>query len=254
MSTFPELPDICWDVDTSCDPGFEDLDPDVQDRAIALATTTLYSLTAGRVGGCPKTVRPCVGHSACETSVYGPYTHGFYPLNWNGAWSNCGCTGGCVHNGLHLPPPVGRIDAVTIDGAALDPADYRLIDGRTLIRTDGSPWPATNDLTLPDTEPGTWSVTYLNAYPVDTNGAYAAGVLASEYAKACTTGKCELPTGVTQVARAGIVYTMTAGAFPGGFTGIRVVDAFIRQWNPSGHKSMPSVLTPQTGRGLHGWR
>ena len=254
MSIEPEVTDICWPVDTTCDPAWDEYDPDVQDRAIALATTTLYTLTAGRVGGCAKTVRPCQTPTNCESSVYGPYTPAFYPLNWNGAWTNCGCTTGCVHNGIELPPPVGRIEQVKIDGVVLDPEDYRLIDGHTLIRTDGEKWPTSNDLTLPDTEPGTWSITYLHAYPVDSSGAYAAGVLASEYAKACTTGKCALPSGVTNVVRAGITYTMTPGSFPNGFTGIRVVDAFIRQWNPRGQMTMPSVITPQTAKGLHGWR
>ena len=71
-------------------------------------------------------------------------------------------------------------------------------------------------MTLADTEPDTFSVTYLNGYPVDGLGAYAAGVLAMEFAKACTGGKCRLPAGVTSVARQGVSLQIATGAFPAG--------------------------------------
>lgn len=236
--------DVCWEVDTGCCTGFDDYDPDVQDRAIALATSTLRALTGYQVGGCPRTVRPCT--NGCDSN-YGNaafYSGSFYPLNWNGVWTNCGCGGGCIHNGLELPKPVGRIDRVTIDGVDLDPDEYRIIDGNILIRTDGQPWPTTQDMTKPDTEDGTWSITYLNAYPVDVNASYAAGLLACEYAKACSGGSCSLPSGVREIARQGITMTIAPGAFPNGLTGIRVVDAFIRVWNPHALKMPSSVVVP----------
>lgn len=255
MSDTPVEVDVCWPIDIGCCSAFEDYDMEVQDRAIALATSTLRSLTGNQVGGCPKTVRPCTG--GCDTfsgaqmwAGYGP----FYPLNWSGTWTNCGCAGGCIHNGLELPRPVGSVDRVTIDGEDLLDGDYRVINGNILIRTDGEPWPTTQDLTKPDTEEGTWSVTYLNAYPVDANGAYAAGLLACEYAKACSGQKCSLPAGVTEISRAGVTMSIASGAFPGGMTGIRAVDAYIRALNPKGLAAPSTVWVPPKRGGFFSWR
>jgi hypothetical protein len=97
---------------------------------------------------------------------------------------------------------------------------------------------------LSDTEPGTMSVTYLNAYPVDSIGAHAAGVLAMEFARACTKGKCRLPKGTRSVARQGVVYDIEPGLFPDGFTGIQEVDAFIAMWNPQARTSGSRIYSP----------
>jgi hypothetical protein len=69
-------------------------------------------------------------------------------------------------------------------------------------------------------------------------------VLAMEYARACSGGKCRLPTGVTSVVRQGVSYTVAAGAFPGGVTGIREVDSFIALWNPDALRQTPKVWYP----------
>jgi hypothetical protein len=250
--TEPTEVDVCWPVDTGCCNAFDDYDIEVQDRAIALATSTMRALTGFQVGGCPRTVRPCTTN--CD-SQWGnsPYYGNFYPLNWAGVWTNCGCQGGCIHNGLELPKPVGSVDRVTIDGVDLDPDEYRTINGNILIRTDGEAWPTTQDLTKPDTEDGTWSVTYLNAYPVDANGAYAAGLLACEYAKACSGSSCSLPSGVREIARAGVTMTIAPGAFPNGLTGIRAVDAYLRVWNPNG-LTIPSTVYVPGKRRFFTWR
>jgi hypothetical protein len=129
-----------------------------------------------------------------------------------------------------------------VDGVVLDESEY-FLDGSTLVRVGGE-WPVTQNMDLPDTEVGTFSVTYLNSFPVDGLGAYAAGILACEYAKACSGGKCKLPSGVTEITRAGVTMTITSGAFPGGLTGIREVDAYIMAWNPTHLRSKPTVWSP----------
>jgi hypothetical protein len=213
----------------------------------------MRALTGFQVGGCPRTVRPCITGCDSQHGSAAFYGGSFYPLNWAGVWTNCGCSGGCIHNGIELPKPVGSVDRVTIDGVDLDPDEYRIINGNTLIRTDGDPWPLTQDLTKPDTEEGTWSITYLNAYPVDANGAYAAGLLACEYAKACNGGSCSLPSGVREIARQGVTMTITPGAFPNGLTGIRAVDAYLRALNPNGLTIPSTVYVPGKKR-FFSWR
>jgi len=243
------LPDYCWPIDEGCCDTFADYDPSVQARAKALATQTLRALTAYRVGGCPITVRPC--KSSCMAGQPGWYWSGgswMTPYLWNGSWVNsCGCQTDCACTALEelvLPAPVGRIDSVLVDGQALPGTSYRLDNGNRLVRLDGGSWPACQDMALAPTEPGTMAVTYLNSYPVDGLGAYAAGVLACEFAKACSGKKCSLPPGVTDITRRGITMTITTGSFPGGVTGIREVDSYVMRWNPNHLTMAPRVWSP----------
>jgi hypothetical protein len=259
MTTAPEPvePGCPWPVDEGCLTGWDDLDDDLKDRSVALASETLRRLTGYRVGGCPVTVRPC--KKGCvdllvTPSYYDMLSYGggvsFWPhINADGLWVNsCGCQTDCGCSALceiRLPAPVGRVDAVKIDGDTLDADQYR-VDGDRLVYLGGGDcvFPACQDMELADSEPGTFSVTYLNAFPVDTIGAYAAGILANEFAKACTTGKCRLPSTVTSIARQGVSMDVVTGSFPNGFTGIREVDAFIGLWNPDALRQSPQVWSP----------
>lgn len=227
-----------WPVDPACfHEQWDTLDQTVRDRALALASSSLRRLTGYRVGNCPITIRPIPSKGACFVPYDGP-SSAFNPgINVAGNWMNncrwCPTDLGCA---VSLPAPVGRVDTVKIDGLVIDPTDYAVI-GNELVWMGGGecPFTGTQDLTLPDTEVGTWSVTYLNAYPVDSNGAYAAGVLAMEFALACTNDdNCRLPDNVTSIVRQGIAMEIRPGMFPDGMTGIREVDAYIALWNPRG--------------------
>jgi hypothetical protein len=242
------MDDFCWPVDTSCCPEFEDYDFDVQDRAVAFAGLTLRALTAYRVGGCPITVRPC-RTGACHG--YNPFFDGasFMPYLWSGQWFNCACTSADCHCGanlceIDLPRPVGFIGQVMIGGILVDPLAYRVDDGHLLVRTDGGCWPDCQDMSVNPPDFGTFTVTYLNALPVSPLGMYAAGLLACEYAKGCTGGKCRLPAGVTAITRQGITMDLVTGAFPGGLTGIREVDTYVYAYNPNHLPMVPTVWTP----------
>lgn len=261
MTTTPEVPvygGCPWPFDPACaGADWDTLDPAQRDRALALASATLQRLTGGRVGECPITVRPCKpGGYAHQTHMLPSYTP-FHPtIDRYGAWVNVGCCTGSncacdVVCSVLLPRPVTRVDEVRIDGAAVDPANYRISGGDRLVWTGGEPCPfrASQDLSKPDTEPGTFSITYLNTYPVDSVGACAVGLLAAEYAKAIRGAKnCRLPNNVTAITRQGISMELVTGSFPDGLTGIREVDAFIMLWNPGGLTTGPRVWTPDMGR------
>lgn len=247
----PDYDGCLWPMDPAClTPEWEALDDDVKYRAHALASSTLHRLTGRRVGVCPITVRPCKPTVACGVPYYDSPYGTFRPgMDLNGAWINsCGCTTPCGHQNIcevKLPAPVGRVDEVKVDGAVVPSTDYR-VDGNMLVYTGAGDclWPSTQDLSASDSEPNTFSVTYLNAYPVDSIGAYAAGVLALEFSKACTGGKCRLPAGVTTVIRQGVTLEITTGVFADGFTGIREVDSYIALWNPNGLQRQSTVWSP----------
>jgi hypothetical protein len=242
--TIPDLPSWSgcdWPVDPACLTDVWDATTDaVRARSISLASATLYRLTGYRVGGCPITVRPNRERACCGVLSAEVYQSPFmFPVNYGGVWSNVVCGYPTDERLVSLPLPIGQINEVKVDGAVIPPADYTISDGKYLawVGAGDAPWPQTQDWLVPDTEVGTFSVTYLNSYPVDGYGAYAAGLMALEFAKACTEkGKCRLPSTVTNIVRQGVSYELAAGAFPNGRTTIREVDAYIDQWNPKGRR------------------
>lgn len=250
----PEYGGCAWPVDETClGDEWDELSEQIKERAIALASSTLRRLTAFRVGGCPVTVRPCSPRGFCAPFVPFSGTSSWIDpgIGAAGLWVNaCGCSGGCaceITQAIELPRPIGRVDEVRIDGDVVDPADYAIREGRWLVwtGTGESPFPAMQNMNLPDTLPGTFSVTYLNAYPVDLLGAQAVGKLAAEFAKACKPkGNCSLPRNVTNVVRNGVSFTIQAGLFPQGRTGIDLVDAYIELWNPDHRSQATLVWTP----------
>ena len=214
-------------------------------------------LTAYRVGGCPLTVRPC--QAGCSERTWRTYpVVGFdgstpwFPVNLGGTWLNiaCGCLGSCGCSRVSevlLHGPASAVTRVRVDGDVLDPSAYDLHPGGRLVRTDGGSWPLCQNLDAPDTEPGTWSVTYTAAAQVDGIGALAAGALAGQYVRACSGSDCDLPKTVTQIVRNGVQVTMAPGAFPNGKTGIATVDAYLERWNPTGRRGrISSVWSPDT--------
>lgn len=263
----PAFSDSCWPVDVSCVadwddtvtiPGDPDADPPTEDteapkysdrekeHAAALAGQTMRMLTAYRVGGCPITVRPC--RSGCTWPAWQVYpVRGYvgstpwFPVNLGGQWLNIGCGHGdpcaCSRvSEVRLHGPASEVTQVKVDGVVLAADAYRLDPGGRLVRVDGEEWPLCQNLDAPDTEEGTWSVTYRQGVPVDGQGALAAGILAGQYVRACTGADCDLPKTVTQIVRNGVTMTMAPGSFPGGRTGIRAVDVYLERWNPGGHR------------------
>lgn len=243
----PEYAGCLWPVDPACfSDEWEAMDTAVQERALALASATLHRLTGRRVTNCPITVRPR-GGTSCFVPTTSPWGVGaaFSPgMTTTGRWvNNCGPTT-LDPIGARLPRPVGRIDEVKLDGVVLAPSNYLLVEGNLLVYTGNGPgWPVSQDVTLPDTEPGTFAVTYINGYPPDLLAANAVGVLAMEFAKSCTGRKCRLPSNVTSIVRQGVAMEIDPGLFPNGTTGIREVDVFIGLWNPRGQEPS-SIIIP----------
>lgn len=247
-----------WEPDPAClTDTWDALDPDVQERSLMLATSSLQMLTYYRVGTCPVTIRPCPEPPRCGC--------GFSPhLGEDGNWYN-----DCPHRAtckplseIDIPGPVGWIEEFKINGGVVDLSDgtdWRLDNGHLLVwQGDGdSPIPATQDLNKPDTEVGTYSITYSQSYPVLADGRLAVAFLAMEFAKACAPkGKCSLPRGVTSVVRNGVTFSIEAGLFPNGLTGIDIVDQYILKWAPAGAPTRtatvfdPSRLPPRRTSGV----
>lgn len=237
----------------------------IADRANAMAWSTLSALLGYRLSLCPVSLRPC--RQGCspktwdEASTLGSNYAGapkggvFTPYIANGMWFNgCGCTlgddCGCTSiQQIILPLPVGEITAVWVGGAMLNPSAYRVDNGTKLVRQDGGLWPMCQDMNLPIDHPDAFVVSYYPGLAPNDLLNYAAGVLATEYFKACSGKQCRLPSGATNVSRSGITMDIPSGLFPGGATGLREVDPIIRIYNPSGLVAPPRVLSPDSARG-----
>jgi hypothetical protein len=237
-AVIPGFSGCVWPLDPAClTDSWNTYDEATQLRAASLASATLTRLTAGRVGDCPVRLRPAPQNGCAAISwpyvagsVVGPAYGGFAFSLWRGR----------THpRELELPGPIYSVEEVKVDGVVVPEADYEVHNRTLLVYTgdDYDGWPAWQDLYLPTTEVGTFEVTYLNTAPVDSVGAYAAGVLALEFAKACAGGpnaKCRLPGNVTTMVRAGLAIDMVVGSFPDGLTSIREVDSYTALWARNG--------------------
>lgn len=220
-------------------------DADLLDSATELATSILFSLSGERYPGvCQRTVRPCYDPCNCG---WGQVLSRGHLVGWSaGRWTNdCGDRCGCgVQRRVRLAGiPARSIVQVKIDGVALSPSEYRLDAGGWLARTTGG-WPICQATSLPDTEPGTFSVTYTWGMEPPVSGREAAKALAAELYAACSGGDCDLNANIQSVARQGVSWTRGEMLAAGGVMGIQAVDVFLTTVNPKGMRRRPAVFSP----------
>lgn len=237
-------PCVPWSLCAGCCAEWENFTDDVQCRATAMAWGALRTLTAGRVGACPVVMRPCLSSPCdeCSSTVW------MRPHIRDGQWINtvcprprCSCEPMCE---IMFPGPVAEVTEVLWSGEPLPLSSFRLDNGHILVRQDGECWPSCQRLDLPLGAPCTLGVSYVPGVVPGIDGEAAAGVLACEFAKACTGGKCRLPAAVTSISRQGVSMDIDTGLWAGGLTGIREVDAFILSINPNKLTTPPMVWSP----------
>jgi hypothetical protein len=234
----------CCNVETSTGSIFDD----VADQASQL----LYELSGRQFSGlCAATsYRPpcdacwCGYQILSRGYVIGPWDYG-YPL-----YLCDSCMIACAPSRVKLAGyPVREITSVKIDGDTLDPSEYVIWNHRYLTRLDNARWPMMQDLTLPDTEEGTFSISYTYGASPPLMGQAAAAELACELYKMCAGATCALPNGTTRVTRQGIVIeklAFTSWAFRerSWRTGLPQVDAFLSAYNPGGIRRRPVFWAP----------
>lgn len=258
MSSPPPPGPCAWPIDPGCIPNFADYDAAEIARATTYATFVLDGLTGHQFGQCPVTVRPCGtgcgsfnGYMTWPANSPGPW---MVPYVIGGVWRNCACGGGCSclpACRTELDGSVAEITEVKVDGLVIDEDAYRLI-GQHLVRVDGGEcWPSCQDPSVPDTEIGTFSVTYVPGRLLPLAGQIAAGALAGEFLKACAGAACALPAQVASLTRQGVdvEFVSPTDVLTDGLTGIRDVDLFVRAVNPAGLQRRSSVSTPDIKRG-----
>lgn len=232
----------------------------VSGSALEAATEILYNLSGQIFDVCEFTVRPC-RHECVDAGFWGGGMSGYGPWwEWGsywprpaliaGSWYNLtcgGCTGVCSCTRISeawLPSPVSSVVSVKLDGQTLPASGYRVDDYRKLVRLGGLDWPICQDLTLADTEVGTWSVTVRVGETVPVIGQWAVGELACEIIKSCTGQACAIPRNATSVTRQGITidFPTFSELLTHGLLGLRWTDMFISTYNPNRLKAPPLVF------------
>lgn len=234
-----------------------------------VASETLYALSARQFSGpCgPVKVRPLSRPTDVDTR-YGNRGIGSGYLNsgqYGSAWG-MGGGGGLNRYGSSSPPqvdlgayPVTAVEQVKIDGVIIPSNEYLLEDYRILVRlrpsasatpTERWGWPVNQILDLPDTQPGTFSVTYYYGRTPPEAGKAAAAVLAYQLCLDAMGDESALPARVTSVTRQGVTVQVTdvIDIVAKGLLGIWAVDVFLKTWNPTGARLRPAVWSPDVGR------
>jgi hypothetical protein len=250
-------------------PGCGGLDPTLAATMATVASETLYVLSGQQfTGACgPVTVRPISRPIDADTR----FMANLVGMGWLSSWGTCTAygtplTGGVAHYGCSNPPeielgayPITSIDLVKLDGIVIPPNEYYLQDHRSLVRlrpsaaatpTQRFGWPTCQLMDLPDTEIGTFAVTYHYGVPPPQSGILAASVLAGQLGLDQSGSDTRLPRRVTSISRQGMTAMIVdvMDFLKEGLTGIYEVDLFLHWANPSGSKMRSFVWSPDIGR------
>lgn len=218
------------DLSKFCTPPASITDATVKNMILAAATRTLWERSCKQFGLCS-----IVRARVLPLCIHG-YTwragQGYYPTT---GYGTLGFGSGCACGGYQFLPidlgvaPVVSVDGVWINGAVLDPSNYRVDDWRRLVRTDGNTWGPTT--LQPD--PGgdnTIEVSWTYGIPVPDDGKMAAALLACKLSKEAA-GDCEPSANATQINREGVTITINP---PKGDTGIVLVEQWLGNFHCGG--------------------
>lgn len=230
--------------------------------AAEAATEVLYRLTAMMyTGACgPVTIRPVAR-----------------PLNndaraWLNAWGYGAYANG-VFQSFAVPPvvssfgpnylpvielfdyPVNEISEVKIDGVVIPPDEYELRAQRHLVRLRTSAtavpteiwgWPYTQVQDLPDTEEGTFSVTYTYGQDPGSMGRVACTALAVYLVLPQLGDVTQFPERVVTINRQGTTVQIASpiDMIAKGQTGIEEVDLWVLSVNPNKRRRQALVFSP----------
>jgi hypothetical protein len=242
-------------------------------EAAVAASQVLYELS-GRMftGDCgPVTVRPVSRPTDQDT-------RSSTPLGWFSVWGTASGYGAepagvLAHYGsrepptIRLPYPVTEILQVLIDGIVIpgpyDPdtqtGEWELRDFQELVRvrptasfspTQRWGWPTSQVMDLPDSEEGTFSVTFTFGTAPPAMGELAARKLGEYLVLPQLGDTTHYPKRIVQMSRQGVTAQVASviDILEKGSLGIWEVDAFILAVNPKKLQQQAVAWSPDTGR------
>lgn len=151
------------------------------------------------------------------------------------------------------PGPVSSIETVTVNGAAVDAAEYALVDARWLVKVDNSPWPGPP--TQPYVSPSPIVVDYVAGAAVPSLLAEAAAIMAHHLVSDQVGGAWKLPKYWQSFTRDNLTVQnrqITDEMIKEAFTGISpILDQTLAMVGPHG---IPSARVAVPGRHRKPWR
>lgn len=240
-------------VDPECCPGWDQLPEPARARGIRFATEVIWALSGRQFSACTACVRPCATTClSCGDAAYPPGSYIWRNAPYGGAAGGgcgCGCSMGSCKSACAVrldPAPVIAVTSVKIDGMVVPSNTYQVIDGNLLVRNPAAGcWPTCNDLSLPDTAPGTWSATYSWGTAASAVALDMAAIMACEVGKLCSGQKCRLSGRITQLSRDGVSITLDPQAFlKAGLTSLPEIDQWLKVVNPHALPQRGEVWSP----------
>lgn len=257
-----------WDLDLGCcmvSGGFSDpclgdgtpVSPEITDSSVLAASQFMWAATGRQFGLCTVILRPlCINQCPDDCTGLSDSGYGFpwTPLHQaSGEWTNVTCTQSnctCVNLcEVPLPYPICSVDEVLIDGVVVPNTEYSVINFNKLVRAkDAGCWPECNNLSLPNTEVGTWSITMTYGRPVPELVRLATAEFACQLIKKCVGRPCDLPQRIQSISRQGMNATFLDPMefMRDGMTGIFLVDLAIKTYNPHKLYKKPAVVSPDS--------
>jgi hypothetical protein len=229
-------------------------------RGLKMATELLWMLSGRQFGYTTMTIRPCRRSHRPQSLAQRYYEASRWPyglVDWPAWWAHdpfcnvcgtrsCGCT---ELEEYRLPRrPVVDVPEVKVDGVIVPDEVYHVDGWRYLVRTDGERWPLCQDLALPTTEVGTWSITYKYGREIPELGVYSCEKLAREFVLDCIGLECALPDRLQSISRQGVsmAFLDPMDFIDKGRTGITIIDHFLHAVNPHGLQRRARVYRADT--------
>lgn len=225
------------------------------------ASDLLYAASGRRYPGkASMVIRPTARPSAMTTREWSAYLQtlsGTTSVSWatSGGWfGSDNDTPDTIQIDLGVYP-VRAVNVVKIDGVVIPANEYRVDDFRYLVRTlptsssqptQRAGWPRFQQMALPDTEPGTFSVSLDYGEDPPAGGVAAATTLATEFARMYSGAGNRLPSRVQSITRQGVSFAILDPMqfLDEGLTGLYDVDIWIKSVNPGKQRVPATVWSP----------
>jgi hypothetical protein len=234
---------------------------DVLSRAVGMATEVLFDLSGRRYAGENRaTIRPV--YRPVNADTLGMMRHSYSYGGYGGGSRAMSAQTAFTTYGNNDPPviefddyPIRSIVEVKINGVIIPPDEYYLRGNKELVRmrvsatstpTQQWGWPMAQVQDLPDTEPGTFSITYTYGADPGEGGRGACLQLAEMYACSNLGDKNRYPERMTSITRQGVSAQVASivDVMKEGGTGLYVVDMWLKSVNPSKQRQRSLVWSP----------
>jgi len=258
---------------TTPSPPVSALDPDLVTvicaETAAMATEILYQKSGKQFTGLcgPVTIRPVFRPVNADTRGWVFAGGGGWGYGWGAsAMGNLGMPPVLAlyaeERGAVIPLygyPVHEVLQVKIDGVVIPSDEWELRGSKELLRirptsdfvpTERWGWPTSQIPDLPDTQQGTFSITYTYGQDPGQGGRMAATALAEFLALPLLGNPTQFPQRTTSITRQGVTTQIASSIdiIKTGSTGIPLVDLWLNSVNPKQLARSPRVWSPDIAR------